>query len=56
MALKQDKNWLRLYYENFTFSSSTVSVKFPKKLICTKGKKSKTVVAFSCPRGWKAKG
>ena len=32
MALKQDKNWLRLYYESFTFSSPTVSVKFPKSL------------------------
>ncbi|MEK9737432.1 MAG: hypothetical protein VW239_08935, partial [Candidatus Nanopelagicales bacterium] len=59
LALTQDKNWLRLVYENFTFSSPTVSVKFPKSLTCVKGKgkkaKTKKVVAFSCPRGWKPK-
>ena len=59
LALKQDKNWLRLTYENFTFSSPTVSVKFPKSLTCVKGKgkkkKTKAVVAFSCPKGWKPK-
>ncbi|MEK9810984.1 MAG: hypothetical protein VW362_11095, partial [Candidatus Nanopelagicales bacterium] len=59
LALKQDKNWLRLIYENFTFSSPTVSVKFPKSLTCVKGKgkkaKTKKVVAFSCPKGWKPK-
>ncbi len=59
LALTQDKNWLRLVYENFTFSSPTVSVKFPKSLTCVKGKgkkaKTKKVVAFSCPKGWKPK-
>jgi hypothetical protein len=59
LAVKQDKNWLRLYYENFTFSSPTVSVKFPKSLICFKGKgkrvQSKKLVAFECPRGWRPK-
>lgn len=59
LALKQDKNWLRLTYENFTFSNPTVSVKFPAELTCVKGKgkkkKTKTVVSFSCPKGWKAK-
>jgi len=57
LAVKQDRNWLRLTYENFTFSSPTVSVKFPKSLTCTKGKgkkaKTKKVVAFQCPKGWK---
>ncbi|MFM8773414.1 MAG: hypothetical protein ACKOFP_06165, partial [Actinomycetota bacterium] len=28
LALRQDRNWLRLIYENFTFSSPTVNVKF----------------------------
>jgi hypothetical protein len=59
LAVKQDKNWLRLYYENFTFSSPTVSVKFPKSLICLKGKgkkvQSKKFVAFDCPKGWRPK-
>jgi hypothetical protein len=59
LAVKQDKNWLRLYYENFTFSSPTVSVKFPKSLICFKGKgkrvQSKKFVAFECPQGWRSK-
>jgi hypothetical protein len=59
LAVKQDKNWLRLYYENFTFSSPTVSVQFPKSLTCFKGKgkrvQSKTFVAFECPKGWRAK-
>jgi len=59
LALKQDENWLRLTYENFTFSSPTVSVKFPKSLTCVKGKgkkaKTKQVVAFKCPKGWKAR-
>jgi len=59
LAVKQDKNWLRLYYENFTFSNPTVSVKFPKTLICTKGKgkkaKTKQVTAFQCPKGWRLK-
>jgi hypothetical protein len=57
MALKQDKNWLRLYYENFTFSSPTVSVKFPKSFTCFKGKgkrvQSKTFTGFECPKGWR---
>ena len=59
LAVKQDKNWLRLYYENFTFSSPTVSVQFPKSLTCFKGKgkrvQSKTFVAFECPKGWRPK-
>lgn len=59
LAIKQDRNWLRLTYENFTFSNPTVSVKFPKSLTCVKGKgkkaKTKQVVAFSCPKGWRAK-
>ena len=59
LAVKQDKNWLRLYYENFTFSSPTVSVKFPKSLTCFKGKgkkvQSKKFVAFECPKGWRPK-
>ena len=59
LAVKQDKNWLRLYYENFTFSSPTVSVKFPTLLTCFKGKgkkvQSRTFVAFECPRGWRAR-
>jgi hypothetical protein len=59
LAVKQDKNFLRLYYENFTFSNPTVSVKFPKTLICTKGKgkkaKTKQVTAFQCPKGWRPK-
>jgi hypothetical protein len=57
--VKQDKNWLRLYYENFTFSSPTVSVKFPKSLTCFKGTgkrvQSKKFVAFECPKGWRPK-
>ena len=57
LALKQDKNWLRLSYENFTFSSPTVNVKFPKPLTCFKGKgkrvQSKKFVAFECPKGWR---
>ena len=56
LAVKQDKNWLRLYYENFTFSNPTVSVKFPTSLTCFKGKgkkvQSKKFVAFECPKGW----
>ena len=59
LAIKQDRNWLRLVYENFTFSNPTVSVKFPKTLTCTKGKgkkaKIKQVTAFQCPKGWKPK-
>jgi hypothetical protein len=59
LAVKQDKNWLRLYYENFTFSSPTVSVKFPKSLTCFKGTgkrvQSKKFVAFECPKGWRPK-
>ena len=59
LALKQDKNWLRLSYENFTFSSPTVSVKFPTSLTCYKGKgkrvQSKKFVAFECPKGWRPK-
>jgi len=59
LAVKQDKNWLRLYYENFTFSSPTVSVKFPKSLTCFKGKgkkvQGKNFVAFDCPKGWRPK-
>ena len=59
LALKQDKNWLRLTYENFTFSSPTVSVKFPQSLTCVKGKgkkaKTKKVTAFQCPKGWRLK-
>ena len=59
LAVKQDKNWLRLYYENFTFSSPTVSVQFPKSLTCFKGKgkriQSKKFVAFECPKGWRTK-
>ena len=59
LAVKQDKNWLRLYYENFTFSSPTVSVKFPKSLTCFKGKgkkvQGKKFVAFECPKGWRPK-
>jgi hypothetical protein len=59
LAVKQDKNFLRLYYENFTFSNPTVAVKFPSTLTCVKGKgkKAKTtkVVAFKCPKGWKPK-
>ena len=57
LAVKQDKNWLRLYYENFTFSNPTVSVKFPTSLTCFKGKgkkvQSKKFVAFECPKGWR---
>ena len=59
LAIKQDRNWLRLVYENFTFSNPTVSVKFPKTLTCTKGKgkkaKIRQVTAFQCPKGWKPK-
>ena len=59
LALKQDKNWLRLVYENFTFSNPTVSVKFPTSLTCFKGKgkkvQSKKFVAFECPTGWRPK-
>jgi hypothetical protein len=59
LAVKQDKNFLRLYYENFTFSNPTVSVKFPQTLICIKGKgkkaKTKQVTAFQCPKGWRLK-
>ena len=59
LALKQDKNWLRLYYENFTFSSPTVSVKFPKSFTCFKGKgkrvQSKKFTGFECPKGWRPK-
>ena len=59
LALKQDRNWLRLVYENFTFSNPTVAVKFPSTLTCVKGKgkkaKTKKVVAFKCPKGWKPK-
>ena len=59
LALQQDRNWLRLYYENFTFSNPTVSVKFPKSLTCFKGKgkkvQSKKFVAFECPAGWRPK-
>ena len=59
LAVKQDKNWLSLYYENFTFSSPTVSVKFPTSLTCFKGKgkrvQSKKFVAFECPKGWRPK-
>ena len=59
LALQQDKNWLRLHYENFTFSSPTVSVKFPTSLTCFKGKgkkvQSKKFVAFECPKGWRPK-
>lgn len=59
LAVKQDKNWLSLYYENFTFSNPTVSVKFPTSLTCFKGKgkkvQSKKFVAFECPKGWRAK-
>lgn len=59
LAVKQDKNWLRLYYENFTFSSPTVSVTFPKSLTCFKGKgkrvQTKKFVAFDCPKGWRPK-
>jgi len=57
LALKQDKNWLRLTYENFIFSSPTVSVKFPRTLTCVRGKgkkaKTKQVVVFTCAKGWK---
>lgn len=60
LALKQDKNWLRLYYENFTFSNPTVNVSFPGPITCVKGKgkkaQTKTFVAFQCPKGWKLKG
>lgn len=59
LAVKQDRNWLRLYYENFTFSSPTVSVRFPKSLTCFKGKgkrvQSKSFTAFECPKGWRPK-
>ena len=59
LAVQQDKNWLRLTYENFTFSNPTVSVKFPKTLTCVKGKGKKAqvkqFVAFTCPKGWKPK-
>ena len=59
LALKQDKNWLRVIYENFTFSRPTVNVKFPTKITCTKGAGKKTqtkdFVAFVCPKGWKLK-
>lgn len=60
LALKQDRNWLRLIYENFTFSSPTVNVRFPGKITCIKGKgkktQSKEFIAFNCPKGWKPKG
>jgi len=60
LALTQDRNWLKLYYENFTFSNPTVSVQFPRSLTCVKGKgkkaKVKKVVAFTCPKGWKQRG
>ena len=59
LALKQDRNWLRLSYENFTFSNPTVSVKFPTSLTCYRGKgkkvQSKTFTAFACPKGWRPK-
>lgn len=59
LALKQDKNWLRLYYENFTFSNPTVNVRFPGSITCVKGKGKKTqtkdFAAFACPKGWKLK-
>ena len=59
LAIRQDKNWLRLVYENFTFSNPTVSVKFPTSLTCLKGKgkkvQSKKFVAFECPKGWRPK-
>ena len=59
LAVKQDRNWLRLHYENFTFSNPTVSVKFPTSLTCFKGKgkkvQSKKFVAFECPKGWRPK-
>lgn len=57
LAIKQNQNWLRLYYENFTFSNPTVSVKFPKSLTCFKGKgkriQSKKFTGFECPQGWR---
>jgi hypothetical protein len=59
LAIKQDRNWLRLAYENFTFSSPTVSVKFPTSLSCFRGKgkkvQTKKFVAFQCPKGWRLK-
>jgi hypothetical protein len=59
LAIKQDRNWLRLAYENFTFSSPTVSVKFPTSRSCFRGKgkkvQTKKFVAFQCPKGWRLK-
>jgi hypothetical protein len=57
LAVKQDRNFLRLSYDNFTFSNPTVSVKFPKTLTCFKGKGKKTqstkITGFECPKGWR---
>lgn len=59
LAVKQDKNWLRLIYENFTFSSPKVSVKFPSAITCYRGQgkkiQAKSFVAFVCPKGWRPK-
>jgi hypothetical protein len=67
-VVNEKDGWLRLSASGFTFSSPTIQVKLTqapviatspskvsKKIVCIKGKTTKTFTTKKCPSGWKKK-
>ena len=57
--VNEKDGWLRLSASGFTFSSPTIQIKLTqapkvvKKIVCVKGKTTKSFSSKACPNGWK---